>query len=480
MSATSRLALAVLAAAALLGLLGDLLLRETPWGVNAALWTAAVLVAVAALRPSRARRPALLLALPAAAAVAWRDSPVLVALNLAVVAGAVIAAGIRRPARAPLDRYGRGVAEAAGQLAAAPALLAATDVRWKDVPRGRLQDALAVARGLAIAVPLLLLFGGLLASADAVFGELVSRPFEAVAEPVPHLAAFGLAAWTAAGVLRYVLWPRAERRVADEPRGSLGILEIGLVLVLVDLLFLVFVAVQFRTFFGGRELVETTTGLTYAQYARSGFFQLVAVAALVLPLLLATDRLLRSRSRGHLRLFRGLSLGLLALLAVVMASALERMRLYQEVYGLTELRLYTTAFMAWLALIFLWLAVTVLRGRRLRFAAGAAMTAIAAVLALDAINPDALIARTNAARDRPFDGSYASSLSADAVPTLLAVLPQLDPPVRRYVAATLLETWSPPDERDWRSWNLGRTRAWEAVDENRELLERFTSGRGAP
>lgn len=478
MSATSRLALAVLAAAALLGLLGDLLLRETPWGVNAALWTAAVLVAAAALRPSRARRPALLLALPAAAAVAWRDSPVLVALNLAIVVGAVTAAGIRRPARAPIDRYGRGVLEAAGQLVTAPPVLAAVDVSWKDVPRGRLQDALGVARGLAIALPLLLLFGGLLASADAVFGDLVSRPFEVVSEPVPHLAAFGLAAWTAAGVLRYVLWPRAEGRTVDEPRGSLGILEIGLMLALVDLLFLVFVAVQFRTYFGGRTLVETTTGLTYAEYTRSGFFQLVAVAALVLPLLLASDRLLRSRSPGQLRLFRVLAL--LGLLSVVMASALERMRLYQDAYGLTELRLYTTVFMVWLALVLLWLAVTVLRGRRLRFAAGAAVAAVTAVLALDAINPDALIARTNAARvgERAFDTNYALSLSADAVPTLIDVLPQLRPDARRYVAVTLLAHWSPPAKRDLRSWNWGRERAWHAIDENRELLRRLASGGG--
>ena len=65
-----------------------------------------------------------------------------------------------------------------------------------------------------------------------------------------------------------------------------------------------------------------------------------------------------------------------------MASALERMRLYQRAYGLTELRLYSTAFMLWLAAVCCWFLVTVLRGRRSGFAIGAVVTALATVVAL--------------------------------------------------------------------------------------------------
>ena len=60
-------------------------------------------------------------------------------------------------------------------------------------------------------------------------------------------------------------------------------------LVVVDLLFLAFVLVQFRYLFGGAELVRGLTGMSYADYARRGFFELVAVAALSLPLLLLAD-----------------------------------------------------------------------------------------------------------------------------------------------------------------------------------------------
>src|SRR5205085_5750237 len=142
-------------------------------------------------------------------------------------------------------------------------------------------------------------------------------------------------------------------------------------LVLLDALFLCFVCVQVRYLFGGATWVAQVAGLTYAEYARRGFFELVWATALVLPLLLALHWLLRTDDRAAQRIFRALAAAQLVLLFVVIASALTRMRLYQREYGLTELRLYTTAFMGWLALVFVWFAATVLRGARERFACGA-------------------------------------------------------------------------------------------------------------
>ena len=77
------------------------------------------------------------------------------------------------------------------------------------------------------------------------------------------------------------------------------------------------------------------------------------------------------------------------------------MRLYTETYGLTELRLYTTAFMGWLALVFLWFVATVLRERRELFAFGALVGGFAVISAAQLANPDALIVRANAARRHP-------------------------------------------------------------------------------
>jgi hypothetical protein len=233
------------------------------------------------------------------------------------------------------------------------------------------------------------------------------------------------------------------------------------------------VAVQFRFMFGDASLVEATTGLTYAEYARSGFFQLVAVAALVLPLLLAADGAMTGEDARGRRIFRGLSAVMISLLFVIMASALARMRLYVEAYGLTEQRLYATALMAWLAVVFLWFAATAMRGRRRHFAFGSIIAAYAGLIGLNFLSPDALIARVNVNRVRAgydFDAAYAASLSADAVPTLIEALDDLAPEDRCVAAARVLERWTRPDESDWRSWNLSRSKAMAVVDENAQRL----------
>jgi hypothetical protein len=222
-----------------------------------------------------------------------------------------------------------------------------------------------------------------------------------------------------------------------------------------------------RYLFGGAERVATTAGLSYAEYARRGFFELVTVTALALPILLLTHWLLRAEGRSGRRVFRILAGTLIALLFVVMASALQRMYLYTHEYGLTELRLYATIFMAWLAVVLVWFLLTVLRGRRDRFAFGALLSGFAAVLLINAMNPDALIARVNLQRleeGKRFDAYYLTTLSADAAPVLFDALPELAgkrvaPEADMTVEEAIVDRYREDEQGDWRTWNLSRSRA---------------------
>jgi hypothetical protein len=481
----TRVGLVLVGAGTLLGLLADALLRETPLGLNVLLWVVAFAIvagALAAWQRATTTGGRAWLVLPVvvfAALLVWRDSHWLAALNLFAVGVAGSLAVVRLPrvrvAAAGITDYVAAGLAAAWAAASGAAVTLFDEIGWKELPRGSHSRELAeVGRGLAIAAPLLLVFGGLFVAADAVFEDLVRGLAPAdLGTPVVHLTVIAVWAWLTIGLLRRLLQPEDEPAPleASRPRRRLGALELGVALALLDLLFLAFVLVQLRYLFGGSAQVESQTGLTYAEYARQGFFELVVVAALVLPVLLVAEWALRRDRPRHALVFRLLAGVLVALLLVVMVSALQRMRLYQRAYGLTELRVYATGFMLWLAVVVAWASVTVLRGRRERFAFGALVAGFAAIVTMNLVNPDALIARTNVDRARTgaeIDFRYLEGLSDDAVPALVAALPDLDPSVRARLAENLLARRS---DDDWRTWNWSRARADAELAERRLALE---------
>lgn len=503
LSPRTRHGLGVAAAALALGALGDALLRPVPWGLNLTLWAAALVAATAGLQnwaeTDDAQAGWIPVTLTVSALIAWRDSATLKALDLTalcVVLGLAVYRARGGSVRvAGLARYLRGMLEAVFEATCGAAPLLFRDVGWGEIPRqGWTRHALAAARGVAIALPLLLLFGSLLVAADAAFDRLVTSTFNLdVPLALSHVMLTLVFAWGAAGVLRGLVLP-PRRRPEAVPAGAspvpapqpweprMGIVEVATIVGLLDVLFLAFVIVQLPHFFGSyQHLLQPGTG-SFADYAKRGFFELCVVAGLVLPMLMGLHWLLRKEGPKAERVFRIAAGVMVGLVFVIIVSALHRMRLYQSAYGLTELRVYTTAFMLWLSAVFGWFCWTVLRGLRERFAFGALTAAVETVILLHVANPDALIVRVNAARQQApvrFDALYATSLSGDAVPALLARIHAVPADARCEVADRLLRAWNGADE-DWRAWSLGRHGAVNAVRAHRSELRALCPAASAP
>lgn len=471
----SRTAVSILAVALPLGVIGDVALRAMPWGLNVTLCIVALIGAAALLAPTgllAARRDAQWLAVLAVSlglSFARRDSDLLAFCNLVAIACtfAWAAAALRGAQIRTLtvSEHVHAVAETAVNSWFGVLPLLARDIPWSDLPVAGRRRLVAVGVGLVLAVPLVAVFGALFAGADPVFGRLTAGALRIDPGVVlSHGILTGVWGGIAAGVLAYAVLPEPRqpvrlRLLPDAPR--LELLSVAVPLALVEGLFLLFVLVQLRYFFGGAERVTAVAGLTYAEYARSGFFELLAAAGLVLPCLLAADRALREASAGERRLFRRLAAGLLVLVGVVVISALARMRLYVRAYGLSEERLYAITAMGYITFVSAWFAATVLRERRERFSFGALVGAYALLAGLNVADPDALIVRTNLDRgavERAFDANYAVSLGADAIPTLVAAWPGLDPATRCDVTHALLLRWRDFPQTDWRSWNWARAR----------------------
>jgi len=397
-------------------------------------------------------------------ALIWRDSELLFVLNLLVIGGLIaflrpVRVGIRSGVLATgvgdlLTRFYHAARGAA--TGAWPLLGAIRGTESLGAPGSRWAAGLGV---LAIS-PVLLIFSLLLGSADPVFGQLLGTlvdPEVAMRHLIP-VAGFS---WLAAGLL----WALTRAPSASERPPAGGWVSGSTVtgaLTPIAVLFAAFLAVQSRYLFGGRAVVIGTANLSFSEYARRGFFELVAVSAMMLPILLVADWAVNQHDAHERRRFRRLALCLLVLLSGLLGSAVLRMSIYTVEYGLTEQRLFTTVFMLWLAFVFAWFAVSVLRRRRELFTAGALGSALVCLLLLNVAGPEAVIVRTNAwraARGRPFDAAYLASLGAGAVPSALAVLPDLPVNERCDGASRLLQRWSREKARPRNDWSIERWRA---------------------
>jgi hypothetical protein len=469
------LALSILVTGLALGVAGDALLRVGPWGANGLIWTALLVAAMVLLAGWHRRRlgrgsfALLPLALAFAAGLVWRDAESLKLLNLGGVGLALVwaakqARGVRWPLGGVFDyawQLGRsGFDAAAGYV---PLFLVGT--LWPQAqPDGWRGRARALAVGVALALLPLILFGALLVSADAVFRQLVNRFVDLdFSTWLSHLFPIAVCSWITGGYLVGLLFRETSDASPTLPQFlALGTLEVQVAVALVDLLFLSFIAVQARYLFGGANLVAITPGLTYAEYARQGFFQLVAVVVFALPLLLGADWLLGKANR---RWFRVLAAATIAMLLVILISAGHRLRLYEREYGWTELRWYVAAFMGWLAAVLVWFAATVLAGRRERFMSGALVAGLLGIALVNVWNPHAWIAQRNHAHARTghkLDAAYLAELSGDAVPTLVRALPDLSE-ADRQIILNRLRRWAKADARDWRVWSWSRAAARAAL-----------------
>jgi Domain of unknown function (DUF4173) len=458
MNERTKTGLEILQAAVLLGVLGDVLLRQMPWGLNVLLFIGALVAAMAMLILRRKREfwnaqtIALNVALVFFAAMfVWRDSAELKAFD--TIAILTILAILTLPALkiktqiAGVFHYIIGFIWSGINAVFAPFFLVFGDIKWKTIPQtGWSKHLVAVLRGVLIAAPILLIFGALFVAADAVYQGIVERTLNIKPDIViAHIFFTGFFSWITAGYLRgtmnenfskdtaeVFLVPRQEIKPQvisvteikdDEPAKAdekpkeekkklewqnfdnsilpkiftLGVIEVSVVLGLINLLFLSFVIVQIPYLFGGFELVQNTPDFKLAEYARRGFGELVTVAALVLPILLISHWLLRKDSPVNEKIYRVLAGIQIALLFVIMVSAAQRLFILTGNlgYGLTTVRFYPMVVMIWLGVVFVWFTLTVLRGARQNFAWGALWSAIFILGSLHFMNPDQYIVRTN-------------------------------------------------------------------------------------
>lgn len=304
-----------------------------------------------------------------------------------------------------------------------------------------------IVRGVLLALLVLIPFTLLFASADQTFERILSELFNIEwDEAILHrtiLGVIGTAFFLGMFGFLFLRAPHAAPAPSASAPRELGTTESLIVLASVNTLFFAFLALQLSYLFGGESYLASA-GSTYAAYAREGFFELVLVGIFVFAILSTIERQIRGSEEGIVH-FRIAGVLLVVQTVFVLVSAYSRLSLYEEAYGFTVIRLFSHAFMIWLAAALVLLAHHTATGGSAGIFACRILGSVAALLlAMNIINPDAFIARQNLERyaaTGEIDAWYLGRLSADALPETIRLLDDPNARVRDEYTRGLYWSW---------------------------------------
>lgn len=452
--ATLRTAPVALFGSLAVGLLGALILPDRLFGIGTFLVLAAAGALVLRMSVHRSRPWAIAsaaLCLGLGALVFLRAAEWLSVL--AILAAGVLVTTAVTDARRPLAMLAGGVAWVLSGLRGLPLLgrtLTATSrhhVLWPAL------------RTAAISLVLLVVFVGLFASGDALFGSWVSGilPNIQIADTLVLRAFtwFMVAGLVLAACYLALNPPRVEAVSLGDARPVARPWEWQVPVGVVIAVFTAFLIAQATAMWGGHDYLQEATGLTYAEYVHQGFGQLVVATLLTLVTIAVAVRKAPRETRGERQVLR-LLLGILCgLTLIVVGSALYRMSLYQEAYGYTVLRVLVDAFELWLGLLVVLVLVAGIRLSGWWLPRAALLSGAAFLLVIGLANPEAWVAGQNIERYETtgkLDLDYLASLGVDAAPTIADGLPE-------DLSRCILGDADSALGDDLLEWNLGRARA---------------------
>src|SRR3989339_1316848 len=313
-----------------------------------------------------------------------------------------------------------------------------------------------VIKGIVMAIPVMAIFLLLFSSADLIFQKYLSNLIDINIQPdtISRAILILLATLAFIGAYAYIFRQTEESATPqqnDTPY-SVGQIEIAIFFGLINVLFFIFILVQLAYLFGGGNNISAQ-GFTYSEYARRGFFELIAVAIISFLLLWTTEKYIVKLNKKHTPLFIILSAALIIQVILIMFSAFTRLALYEQAFGFTTLRLYSHAFVILLAFILF-------------------------LTALNIQGTDAFIARRNIelfAKTGKLDIFYLSRLSDDAIPDTIKILSLPNEDLRKSFARTLY--WRTQNNSaslsKWQSLNLSRLKAAKILKTNMIELEQY-------
>lgn len=338
----------------------------------------------------------------------------------------------------------------------------------KDSARSKKNRAVLI--GLACAVPALLILVPLLISSDAAFAGMVNQlDWDSAMK--------GLFALIPASFMALLLFSllftaeKPERAPGDRTRRGVDPAAVTAFLAVISAAYVLYLVSQFAYFTDAfRGLLPEDFNV--AEYARRGFFEMCAIVAINLGLIILAVGLCRKNGGRVPAAVKALALFLCLFSLALVATALSKMVLYMRSLGLTRLRVLTSAFMIFLALVVIAKAIQ-LFVKKVPVAQLTVTLGAAILIALSLINVDGMVARYNVdawktGKLDSLDMKTVCELGDGATPVIVELLDCGEPSI---AGAARKELGCREIETDWRSWNLVTAQANAALEEVKNQKE---------
>ncbi len=330
--------------------------------------------------------------------------------------------------------------------------------------------------GVIICIPLLAIILSLLSSADLAFEGVMKNLTDFIGASIwEYLGKFMLgfmAAIPLFGAFFAFRYKSGKGSVKiPDIAGKLDHVIAYTVLSIVNAVYFFFLFVQFNYMFLAFR-GELPGGFIYSDYARRGFFELVAIAAINLGIL-TVFYLFTARKENKLsKVLKTYLLTLSFITVVIIASAISKMVMYMQVFGLTQLRVYTSWFMVLIGVLFM-LAIVKIISRKFNAVKIICIFFTGWFLALNFAGIDAMIVKYNIAKSEQdksvsLDVNMFGSLSDSMVPEAIGLLDNGDVVVRQNTKTILTARYDKLKEKKWQSMNLAVIEANKLLDTNKD------------
>lgn len=247
--------------------------------------------------------------------------------------------------------------------------------------------------GLVCSIPVLMLVIPLLISSDYAFRGMMTNIFSNTISTI-FKTIFGL--HLSLFVITYGFSLKSGRTEELKESRFKGIENVYIISFLstVSVVYLLYLFSQLAYFFSAFKGFLPNGEITYAQYARKGFFEMCAVAVINLFLVFLSLLLSKKENGNVCNGIKAILTFISVFTLIIIATAISKMVLYIGTYGMTVLRLTTSSFMLFLAIVFV---STVLRIYiiKVNIIKTALITACFIILTLGIANVNAVCARYN-------------------------------------------------------------------------------------